>query len=145
MKKHLPTDAISNELAQSVFFPKSPLARSHDPTGELPNARTSEQVINPPPEQVNHRTPEASNGRTPERIPPPPPVKAITRSHERPNGQTGKAELPEKAERYSFEIYPTQKERIEEYLYQHKRKTKAKISASHFIRTAIDYYFKTLK
>ena len=145
MKKQLPTDAISNELAQSVFFPKSPSARLNEGTGELPNARTGEQVISPPPEQVNHQTPEVANGRTPERFPLPPPVKAITRSHERPNGRTDKEARPEKTERYSFEIYPTQKERIEEYLYLHKRKTKEKISASHFIRTAIDYYFKTLK
>jgi hypothetical protein len=145
MKKQLPTDAISNELAQSVFFPKSPITRPSEGTGELPHARTGEQVINPSPEQANPRTPEVANERTPERSPLPPPVKAITRSPARPNGRTDKQEPPEKTERYSFEIYPTQKERIEEYLYQHKRKTKQKISASRFIRQAIDYYFKTLK
>jgi hypothetical protein len=146
MKKHLPTDAISNELAQSsVFFQKPPGARSNEGSTERPNDRTGEQAINPPPEQVNHRTPEVANGRTPERSTLPPPVKSITRSHERPNGRTAKEALPEKTERYSFEIYPSQKERIEEYLYQHKRKTKEKISASRFIRAAIDYYFKTLK
>lgn len=146
MKKHLPIDAISTELAQSsVFFQKPPGARSNEGSTGLPNARTGERTINPLPEQVNDRTPEGANGRISERIPPPPPVKATTRSHERPNGRTDKQARPEKTERYSFEIYPTQKERIEEYLYHHKRKTKEKISASHFIRTAIDYYFKTLK
>src|SRR5438105_296899 len=109
MKKQLPTDAISNELAQSVFFPKSPIARSND--------RTGARVITPPPQQASNRTTEVANGRPPERVTPPPPVKAIPRSRERPNGRTDKEELPEKTERYSFEIYPTQQERIEEYLY----------------------------
>lgn len=146
MKKHLPTDAISTELAQSsVFFQKPPGARSNEGTDDLPHARTGEQAINPPPAPVNDRTPEGANGHTPERSTLSPSVKPIPRSHERPNGRTGKAELSEKTERYSFEIYPTQKERIEEYLYHHKRKTKEKISASRFIRQAIDYYFKTLK
>jgi len=146
MTKHLPTDAISTELAQSsVFFQKPTVARSNEGTDERPNDRTGERVGNPPVAQVNPRTLEPANARTPERSTTPPPVKAITRSPERPNGRTVKAALPEKTERYSFEIYPSQKERIEEYLYLHKRKTKQKISASHFIRTAIDYYFKTLK
>src|SRR5436190_19001757 len=98
MKKQLPTAAISNELAQSVFFSKPPTARPNEGTGELSNGRTVEQAITPPPEQVNDRTPEVSNGRISERIPSSPPVKATTRSHERPNGRTGKAELSEKTE-----------------------------------------------
>ncbi len=145
MKKQLPTDAITHELTQSVFFQKRGSEFLNDPTSELSNTRTGERVIAPSLVPVNTRTPEVANERTPERVSPPPPVKSITRSPERLNGHTIKAALPEKTERYSFEIYPTQKERIEEYLYHHKRKTKEKISASHFIRTAIDYYFKTLK
>lgn len=142
MKKQLPTAAISNELAQSVFFPKSPLARSNEGVGERPTARTGEQFSNPSIDRLNARTPEPANDTPPERVTLPPPVKPLNRSRERPNGRTGKAELPEKTERYSFEIYPSQKEHIEEYLYQHKRKTKEKISASRFIRQAINDYFK---
>jgi hypothetical protein len=145
MRKQLPTAGITSELAQSVFFQKSPVVRPNVGTSDLPHARTGERMINPPPAQANYRTLEVANERTPERVTPSPPVKAITRSPARPNGRTDKQALPEKTERYSFEIYPTQKERIEEYLYQYKRKTKEKISASNFIRTAIDYYFKILK
>lgn len=144
MTKHLPTDAISNELAQSsVFFQKPTVARPNKGSTERPNARTGEQTINPPPAQVNDRTPEPANGHTLERVDTPSPVPSNKRSPERPNGSTVKPALLEKTERYSFEIYPTQKEHIEEYLYLHKRKTKEKISASNFIRTAIDYYFKS--
>jgi hypothetical protein len=145
MKKQLPTAAISNELAQSVFFPKTPSARPSEGMGELSNARTDERALTPPLELKNARTPEPGNDTAPERVSSPPPVQPSHRSPARPNGRPVKPALPEKTERYSFEIYPTQKERIEEYLYQHKRKTKEKISASNFIRTAIDYYFKTLK
>ncbi len=145
MKKQLPTEAITHELAQSVFFQNRRGEPSHDPTTQRANARTGEQVTNSPPEQENQRTPEPAPERTPEQSPLPPPVKAITRLTAPPNGRTDKQELPEKTERYSFEIYPTQKECIEEFLYQHKRKTKEKISASKFIRAAIDYYFKALK
>lgn len=145
MKKQLPTAAISNELAQSVFFSKPPTARSHEETDERAHARTREQVNTPSLEQSSNRTTEPQNERTTERVSTPPLVQSDNRSNERPNGRTGKQVLPEKTERYSFEIYPSQKEKIEEYLYQHKRKTKEKISASRFIRQAIDYYFKTMQ
>lgn len=129
MKKQLPTEAITNDLAESVFFQKPP--------GVRPNAGTDARL--------NDRTYEPANAHVSERSTLPPFVQPITRSVEQSHDRTVKQESPEKAERYSFEIYPSQKERIEEYLYQHKRKTKQKISASNFIRTAIDYYFKTLK
>lgn len=146
MKKQLPTAAITNELAQSVFFPKRTIERTNEGTGDLLNDRTTERAITPPPPPSSNRTRERAHERTPERVSPPPPVQPSPRSTARPNGRTDKKEvLLEKTERYSFEIYPTQKERIEEYLYQHKRKTKEKISASRFIRQAIDYYFKTWK
>lgn len=145
MKKQLPTDAISNELAQSVFFSKPPTARPHQGTDERPNGRTVEQANTPPLQPSSNRTTETQNERTIERVSTPPTVLSSSRSSERPNGRADKQALPEKTERYSFEIYPSQKERMEEYLYQHKRKTKEKISASRFIRQAIDYYFKTLK
>ncbi len=144
MKKHLPTDAITHELAQSVFFPKRGIEPPNEGTSDLANARTGTRVSAPPPELLNARTPEVANERGNERAPSPPPVKPNMRATERSNGRTDKkAPLPEKTERYSFEIYPSQKERIEEHLYQHKRKTKEKISASNFIRTAINYYFKS--
>src|SRR5690348_8704949 len=134
MKKQLPTDAISNELAQSVFFSKPPTARLNEGTDERAHARTVEQSITTPLKQPSDRTPEPQTERTPEWVSTPPPVLSSNRSSERPNGRTGKEVLPEKTERYSFEIYPSQKERIEEYLYVHKRKTKQKISASRFLR-----------
>lgn len=143
MKKQLPTDAISNELAQSVFFSKPPAARVNEGTGERPNDRSGEQPITPPPQQPSNRTTEPQTGHMPEQISTPSSEPASNRSNERSNDRTANQTLLEKTERYSFEIYPSQKERIEEYLYQYKRKTKEKISASRFIREAIDYYFKT--
>lgn len=146
MKKQLPTAAIAHELAQSVFFPKRANEPPTERISERPNNRTDERVSAPPPDPVNTRTPEPANAHQSERVTPPPPVPPQPRATERPHERTArKAALPEKTERYSFEIYPSQKEHMEEYLYQHKRKTKQKISASHFIRTAIDYYFKALK
>ncbi len=146
MKKELPTAAIAHELAQSVFFPKRGGEPPNDPMTEVANVRTGEHIHTPPPELVNARPPEPANEHLAERVSAPPPVNPSIRMVERPNGRAPKkAALLEKTERYSFEIYPSQKEHIEEYLYQHKRKTKQKISASHFIRSAIDYYFKTLK
>lgn len=144
MKKPLATEGIRNELAHSVFFQKREGEPPNDPTRARSNARTGERVITPPPEPVNARTPEGANEHTPERVTLPSPVQPSPRSPARLNARTVQAALLEKTERYSFEIYPSQQERIEEYLYQHKRKTKQKISASHFIRTAIDYYFQTL-
>lgn len=43
-------------------------------------------------------------------------------------------------ERYSFEIYSHQKEKIEDLQYHYKKKTGKKLSASRILREAIDAY-----
>ena len=49
-------------------------------------------------------------------------------------------------ERYSFEIFSDQKERIEELQYQYKRKTGKKLSSSRILREALEEYLdKTLE
>jgi len=58
--------------------------------------------------------------------------------------QHGRTERLEKTERYSFEIYPEQKEKIEDFLYQYKKRTGEKLSASKLLREAIDRYFQLL-
>lgn len=43
-------------------------------------------------------------------------------------------------ERYSFEIYTDQKEKIEDLQYQYKKKTGNKLSASRILREALEAY-----
>lgn len=57
----------------------------------------------------------------------------------------GKSDTQEHAERYSFEIYPSQKEQMEDFLYEYKKKTGEKLSASKLIREALTYYFQAIK
>lgn len=56
----------------------------------------------------------------------------------------GKSDPQEQTERYSFEIYRRQKEQIEDFLYQYKKRTGEKLSASRLIREALSLYFQTL-
>lgn len=57
----------------------------------------------------------------------------------------GKSDAQEHTERYSFEIYGKQKEQIEDFLYEYKKRTGEKLSASKLIREALNYYFQTIK
>lgn len=45
-------------------------------------------------------------------------------------------------ERYSFEIFSDQKERIEELQYQYKRKTGKRLSSSRILREALEEYLE---
>ncbi len=58
----------------------------------------------------------------------------------------GVDEQRRRTERYSFEIFSDQKERIEELQYQFKRKTGKKLSSSRILREALEEYLeKALK
>jgi len=45
-------------------------------------------------------------------------------------------------ERYSFEIYTDQKQKIEDLQYQYKKKTGKRLSASRILREALEVYLK---
>ena len=45
-------------------------------------------------------------------------------------------------ERYSFEIYTDQKQRIEDLQYQYRKKTGKRLSASRILREALEIYLK---
>lgn len=56
--------------------------------------------------------------------------------------EEGVRETVRATERYSFEIYVDQIEKIEEIQYQYKKKTGKRLSASRIIREALDAYLK---
>jgi hypothetical protein len=154
MKKQLPTETIANELAGSSIFFHAPAAErpsegasdhAHDRTVEQPVASTPAQAPVRPVHHLLDRTTEPVAQASQERPETYPSERSRPRIEERATDRTGSEGAPrEKAERYSFEIYPSQKEEIEEYVYHYKRRTGKKLSASKFIRDAIDYYFHTL-
>lgn len=57
----------------------------------------------------------------------------------------GIKEATRKTQRYSFEIYNDQKDKLEELQYKYKKKTDKKISASSIIREALDMYLEKAK
>ncbi len=88
------------------------------------------------------------------------------RTHNRPNNRTvdrtdkrtvteeptiltelkeGSKETTRKTQRYSFEIYIDQKDKLEDLQYKYKKKTDKKISASSIIREALDIYLDKAK
>jgi len=57
----------------------------------------------------------------------------------------GSKETTRKTQRYSFEIYIDQKDKLEDLQYKYKKKTDKKISASSIIREALDIYLDKAK
>jgi hypothetical protein len=99
---------------------------------------------NTPTQAEEERTVERSNGRTKKRT-----VKNRTEMEKVEGDYTtlnkynnGEIQTKRKTERYSFEIYSDQKEQLEDIIYNIKKKTGNRVSASALIREAIDLYFK---
>ena len=129
MKKQLPTNLISNELAHSsVFFqneqPRPALAGATHPAETQPEE--SHRTVTP-----NERTDEP-NGYT-------------ARSSVLTELEEGVREAKRPTERYSFEIYTDMKEQIEDIQYRYKKKTGKKLSTSRIIREALAVYFQQLE
>jgi len=170
--KALPADIEHFFAGTSTFFPpptsSSPTANQALP--ERVNGRTTEQTNNPPERVNDHPLAQAPDQGVERSAPVNAPVKpgsippAVKRSKltdepvTSPVAQANAESLPsilarlqhgrperlEKTERYSFEIYPEQKEKIEDFLYQYKKRTGEKLSASKLLREAIELYFQLL-
>jgi hypothetical protein len=155
MRKKLPTEAITNELAQSVFFQRPPLDQPQEPV-EKPVKAKPKKPHSPP--EPRHSPPPSKSIPAIQK----PAQEHINRTatpNERtvqPNGETerssvlseleeGVRESKRPTERYSFEIYTDMKEKIEDIQYQYKKKTGKKLSASRIIREALEVYFKPLE
>lgn len=130
-KKALPDDVNKFFEGDSVFFTekqesKKPEKKREVIKTERVNGRTEQQ-----PERSGEATePVQVVNETEDDI-----VKAL---------KEGRREDTERTERYSFEIYPSQKEDIEDFLYQYKKKTGERLSASKLIREAIQQYLDKL-
>lgn len=130
-KKALPDDVNKFFEGDSVFFTekqesKKPEKKREVIKTERVNGRTEQQ-----PERSGEATePVQVVDETEDDI-----VKAL---------KEGRREDTERTERYSFEIYPSQKEDIEDFLYQYKKKTGERLSASKLIREAIQQYLDKL-
>lgn len=90
------------------------------------------------------KTEAKPNGRTPERangidsLLPPTPLKGVKKQKRAKDGVKNTS-------RYSFEITPELKQKLEQAVLQHQLDTGKKISTSAVIRTAIDKYLKAGK
>jgi hypothetical protein len=129
MKKQLPTQVISHELAQSSVFFQKEHARpartgANHPAETQPAARDRTGTPNERTEQPNGEAERSS---------------VLTELEE------GVRESKRPTERYSFEIYTDMKEKIEDIQYQYKKKTGKKVSASRIIREALAVYFQQIE
>lgn len=133
---------------RSNGLPERSNGRTHDPAPVSTTDRSGERVS-------RAHAPVSLNVPAPSILRSTPPREAVVVSSVATNDltqasilaklQQGKLDRPEKTERYSFEIYPEQKEMIEDFLYQYKKKTGEKLSASKLIREALTIYFDLLK
>ena len=114
--------SVSPTLSRSVVQ-ASPM---YNGTNDNPHLGTPENI----PEALGELSSTVGSEETPSRI--------LERL------RLGRSAQVEQTERYSFEIYSKQKEKIEDFLYQYKKQTGEKITASKFLREAIDLYFQLL-
>jgi hypothetical protein len=95
-----------------------------------PNGRANDRTHN----RTNDRTDKRTDNRT-----------VIEEASILTELKEGIKEATRKTERYSFEIYKDQKDKLEELQYKYKKKTDKKISASSIIREALDIYLEKAK
>jgi hypothetical protein len=154
MKKKLPTDAITNELTQSVFFQRPPVDQPHTVVEKPAQAQpanpqsTSAPSQSPPPFATtsrNHQSQERINRTVTPNERTVPPNGETERSSVVTELEEGVREAKRPTERYSFEIYVDMKEQIEDIQYQYKKKTGKRLSASRIIREALAVYFQQIE
>lgn len=174
-RKALPDDVEDFFKGTPVFFqPQGASEHSSPPPSSSPstptvthtersNGRTDERAIKRTSDRVNGAT---ERGKEPSKTTSTQPIKQSVDTQpvvpESPNDgeqeelpatgesilerlKLGKSDAQEHTERYSFEIYRKQKEQIEDFLYEYKKKTGEKLSASKLIREALNYYFQTIQ
>ena len=99
-----------------------------------PNGRANDRTHNRTHNRTNDRTDKRTDNRTVTEE-----ASILTELKE------GIKEATRKTQRYSFEIYNDQKDKLEELQYKYKKKTDKKISASSIIREALDMYLEKAK
>jgi len=112
----------------------TPNGRANDRTHNRTHNRTNDRTHNRTHNRTNDRTDKRTDNRTVTEE-----ASILTELKE------GIKEATRKTQRYSFEIYNDQKDKLEELQYKYKKKTDKKISASSIIREALDMYLEKAK
>jgi hypothetical protein len=160
MSKKLDTTAITNELKGGSLFFQRPAEPDQETSVSTATISTHQRNISKQEKEPNGKTERVEESKKghpngqPFGIPNGATERPPEREGERPS-RTGKAngsveandddyEEEEKTERFSFEIYPSQKRRLAEYLRQYKKKRGRNPSKSRVIRDAIDTHLDKL-